>query len=171
MEQDQPILQPAKGQQMRDYTPVPQRLAPHPWPHTPEPHPPPWTQETHPLSGLEFLGLVPPQKPHPAVPTLQEAEAAGNTSYVDVDQQLLCESAGGDSLHNVPLTKARLDRSVGEEWTSPCVADVAMVVVFGLWLGSCLVPVLCANLFISGIEYYTCRKVLGLLGVHLIYGL
>ena len=41
MEQDQPILQPAKGQQMRDYTPVPQRLAPHPWPHTPEPHPPP----------------------------------------------------------------------------------------------------------------------------------
>jgi len=32
-----------------------------------------------------------PQKPRPAVPTLREAEAAGNTSGVDVDQQLLIE--------------------------------------------------------------------------------
>jgi hypothetical protein len=37
------------------------------------------------------------------VPNLQEVEEEGNTSDVDVDQQLLCESAGGDSLPNVPL--------------------------------------------------------------------
>ena len=37
------------------------------------------------------------------VPTLREAKAAGNTSDVDVDQQLPIESAGGDSLPDVPL--------------------------------------------------------------------
>jgi hypothetical protein len=67
---------------------------------------------------------VTPQKPRPAVPTLREAEAAGNTSVVDVDvdvdQQLLIESAGGDSipnvpLPNIPLPEARPDGSVGEE--------------------------------------------------------
>jgi len=36
-------------------------------------------------------------------PTLQEAEAARNTSGVDVEQQLLGESAGGDSLPDGPL--------------------------------------------------------------------
>jgi hypothetical protein len=50
--------------------------------------------------------------------------AAGNTSDVDVDvdldQQLLIESAGGDSLPDVslpdfPLPEASLDGSVGEE--------------------------------------------------------
>jgi hypothetical protein len=65
---------------------------------------------------------------------MQEAEAAGNTSDVDVDvdvdQQLLIESAGGDSLSDVPLpdaslpdvplpdvslSEARPDGSVGEE--------------------------------------------------------
>ena len=61
-----------------------------------------------------------PQKPRPAVPTQREAEAAGNTSDEDVDQQLLIESAGGDSLTNVPLPdvplpEARPDGSVGEE--------------------------------------------------------
>jgi len=81
--------------------------------------------ETHPLSGLEDLALVTLQKPRPAVPSLRQAEAAGNTSGVDVDQQLLGESAGGDSLPDVPLpddplpdvplTQARPDRSVGEE--------------------------------------------------------
>jgi len=80
------------------------------------------------------------QKPRPAAPTRQEADAAGNTSDVDVDQQLLGESAGGDSLPDVPLqhvpfphvplpdvslldvpvpdgplTEARLDGSLGEE--------------------------------------------------------
>jgi len=54
------------------------------------------------------------------VPTLREAEAAGNTSDVDVDQQLLHESAGGDrlpdvSLPDAPLPEARPDTSVGEE--------------------------------------------------------
>jgi len=63
---------------------------------------------------------VKPQKPRPVVATLREAEAASNTSDVDVDQQLLIESAGGDSLPDiplpdVPLPEARPDGSVGEE--------------------------------------------------------
>ena len=49
-----------------------------------------------------------PQKPRPAAPTLREAEAAGNTSDVDVEQQLLGESAGGDSLPDVPLPDVTL---------------------------------------------------------------
>ena len=44
-----------------------------------------------------------PQKPRPVVLTLREAEAAGNTLDVDVQQQLLGESAGGDSFPDVPL--------------------------------------------------------------------
>jgi len=121
---DEPIMLPEQGQEMREHTPRPQPLAPAPRPQTPEPHPRPRTPETHPLSGLEHLGLVTPQKPRPAVPTLREAEAAGNTSDVDVDvdvdQQLQIESAGGDSLPNVPLPnvplpEARPDGSVGEE--------------------------------------------------------
>ena len=44
-----------------------------------------------------------PQKHHPAAPTLREAEDAGNISDVDVEQQLLGESAGGNSLPDVPL--------------------------------------------------------------------
>jgi hypothetical protein len=57
--------------------------------------------------------------------TLREAEAAGNTSDVDVEQQLLGESAGGDShpdvplpdfpLPDVPFPEARPDGAVGEE--------------------------------------------------------
>ena len=43
------------------------------------------------------------QKPRPAAQTLREADAAGNTSDVDVVQQLLGESAGGDSLPDAPL--------------------------------------------------------------------
>lgn len=38
---------------------------------------------------------------HPAMPTLGVAEAAGNSSGVDVDQQLLNDSAGGDKLRKV----------------------------------------------------------------------
>jgi hypothetical protein len=64
------------------------------------------------------------------VPTLPEAEAARNTLDVDVNEQLVIESAGGDSLSNVllpdaplpdvPLPDASLpevhpDGSVGEE--------------------------------------------------------
>jgi len=37
------------------------------------------------------------------VPTLREAEAARHSLDVNVDQQLLGESAGGDSLPDVPL--------------------------------------------------------------------
>jgi hypothetical protein len=48
------------------------------------------------------------QNPRPAVPTQREAEAAGNTSDVDVDQQLLIESAGGDSLPDFPLPNVPL---------------------------------------------------------------
>jgi hypothetical protein len=118
MVDDQPIVLPEQGQEMRE--PRPQPPAPAPRPQTPEPRPRPRTPETHPLSGLEHLGLVTPQKPRPAVPTQREAEAAGNTSDVDVDQQLLIESAGGDSLPDVPLPdvplpEARPDGSVGEE--------------------------------------------------------
>jgi hypothetical protein len=49
---------------------------------------------------------VTPQKARLAVPTLREPEAAGHSSKVDVhvnvDQELLIESAGGDSLPDVP---------------------------------------------------------------------
>jgi len=54
------------------------------------------------------MGLVTPQHPHMAVPTLRDAVAARNTSNVDVVQHLLVESAGGDSLPNVPLTDVPL---------------------------------------------------------------
>jgi len=128
MVDDQPIVLPEQGKEMRE--PRPQPPAPAPRPQTPEPRPPPRTPETHPLSGLEHLGLVTLQKPRPAVPTLREAEAAGNTSDGDVNQQLLIESAGGDSLSDVPLPdvplpdvplpdvplpEVRSDGSVGEE--------------------------------------------------------
>jgi hypothetical protein len=81
-----------------------------------------------------------PHKPRPAAPTLREAEAAGNTSDVDVEQPLLGKSSGSDSLRDgplpyvplpdvplpdvplpdvprpdVPLPEARQDGSVGEE--------------------------------------------------------
>jgi len=137
-----------------------------------------------------------PQKPHPAVPTLGEAEAAGNILDVDVDQQLLGESAGGDSLPDFPLPDvllpdvplrdvpladvpladvplpdiplpdapppgACLEGSVLEVRTSPRIAEEMMVSVFGLQLGSCLVRFLWSNQYISGIDYYTRRKVFG----------
>jgi hypothetical protein len=94
---------PEQGQEMREHTPRPQPPVPAPQPETPEPSPRPRTPETHTLSDLEYLELVTPQKPRPAAPTVREAEAAGNTSDVDVEQQLLGESAGGDSLSDVPL--------------------------------------------------------------------
>jgi len=59
------------------------------------------------------------------VPTLGEAEAARNTSDVNVEQQRLGQSAGGNSLPDVPLLdvplpddplpQARLDGWVGKE--------------------------------------------------------
>jgi len=44
-----------------------------------------------------------PRKTHPAALTLRGPEAAGITSGVEVEQQLLGELAGGDSLTEVPL--------------------------------------------------------------------
>jgi hypothetical protein len=82
------------------------------------------------LSGLEFLVLMTPQKPHPVAPTLREVEAAGNISDVDGEQWRLGEWAGGHSLPdvrlpdvpppnvplpNVPLSEVRPAGSVGEE--------------------------------------------------------
>jgi len=46
-----------------------------------------------------------------------------------------------------------------------------MVVAFGLGSGFCLVHFLLSNLLISGIHYYTCRKVFGLLRVHFIHSI
>jgi len=75
------------------------------------------------------MWIVTLQNPHLVVPSLREAGAAGNTSDVDVDQQVLVESAGGDSLPgvpvpdvpltDVPLPEARPDGSGCKEWTSP----------------------------------------------------
>ena len=120
MVDDQPIMLPQQGQEMREHTPRQQPPAPAPWPQTPEPHPRPRSPETHQLSQLEISGLVMPLKPRPVVPTLREAEEAGNTSDVDVDQQLLGKSEAGNSLPNVPLPNVRLfgahpDGAVGEE--------------------------------------------------------
>jgi len=190
MVNDQPIVLPEQGQEMREHTPRPQPPAPAPRPQTMEPRPRPRIPETNPLSGKDRLGLVIPRKPHPAVTTLREAEAAGISLDVDVDQQLLIDSAGSDNLPDVPfsdvplpdvslpnvplpdvpLPEARLDSSLGEEWTCPCVADKASVVAFRLWLGSYLVHFLYSNLFISGIHYYKRREVFGLLKVYFIYG-
>ena len=108
---DEPTMLPEQGQEMREHTPRPQPPAPAPRPQNPEPSPQPRTPETYTLSGQEFLWLVTSQKPRPAAPTLREAKAAGNPSDVDVEQQLLGESAGGDGLPDVPLP----DDSVGEE--------------------------------------------------------
>jgi len=120
MVHDEPIVLPEQCQEMREHTSRPQPPAPARRPQTPDPSPRPRTPETHPLSWLEHLGLVMPQKPRPAVPTQREAEAAGNTSDVDVDQQLLIELEGGDSLPDVPLPdvplpEAHPDGLVGEE--------------------------------------------------------
>jgi hypothetical protein len=52
---------------------------------------------------LEVLGLVTVQKSRPALPSLREAQAARNSTDVDVKQHLLDGSAGGNSVSNVPL--------------------------------------------------------------------
>jgi len=103
---DQQIVLPEQGQEMREYTPRVQLPAPAPRPRN---------SQIHPLSGLENSARVMPQEPRPAVPTLQEAEAAGITSDVNVDQQLLIESAGGDSLPDVRLPDAWRDGSLVKE--------------------------------------------------------
>jgi hypothetical protein len=108
MVDDHPTVLPEQRQQMREHTLRPQRPIPALQPQILESCPPPRTPETHILSGLEFLVLVTPQKPRPAAPTQQEAEAARNTLHVDVEQQLLGKSASGDSLRNVFLPEVSL---------------------------------------------------------------
>jgi hypothetical protein len=83
---DEPTVLPEQGQEMRKNNLRPQPPAPAPRPQTPEASPQPRTPQTHTLSGLWFLGLVTPQKHRPVAPTLGEAEAARNTSDVDVEQ-------------------------------------------------------------------------------------
>jgi hypothetical protein len=46
-----------------------------------------------------------------------------------------------------------------------------MVVAFQLVLGFCFVPFLCSNQFVTGIDYYTCRKDFGLLKVNFIHSI
>jgi len=91
---DHTIMLPEQGQEMHQHTPQPK---------TPQPHTQPQTAETDPLCRQEHLGMVTPQNPCLAVPTVRAAEAAGNTSDMDVNQQLVMESAGGDCLSDVPL--------------------------------------------------------------------
>ena len=139
MVDDQPIMQRESAQEMHEHTPRLQPPAPAPLPQTPQPRPQPPTPETYPFSGLEDLTLVTPQKLGLALPTQREAKVAGNTSDVDVDQPLLGKSAGGDSLPDVPLPEVCPDGSVGDKWTSHCVAEEEMIVAFRLGSGSFLV--------------------------------
>jgi hypothetical protein len=120
MVEDQPTVLPEHGQEMPEHTQRAQPVAPTPRPQTPESSPRPRSPETHTLSVLVLLGLEMPQKPRPAALTLREAEAAGNTSDVDVEQQLPGEAQGGHTLPDVllpdvPLHGARLDGSIDEE--------------------------------------------------------
>jgi hypothetical protein len=85
------------------------------------------------------------QNPHAAVTTLGEAAAAVSTSDVDLDQQLVSESAGGDSLDeithpNVPLPDDALseewpDGSVCKAFKRPRVADVGNGCCVHVWVG------------------------------------
>jgi hypothetical protein len=100
MVHDQRIVLPEQGQKMQDHTTQPPPPVPAPWPGTRQLRPRPQIPETYPVSGLEHLRLVTTQKPRPAVATLRDAESAGNTSDVHMDQQLLIESTGDASPTN-----------------------------------------------------------------------
>jgi len=102
MVDDQPTGLEEQGQEMNEHTPMLRPLAPVSRPHTLECCPPPETPETYPLSRLKLLGLGTTRKPRLVVPTLREAEETRNTSDVVMDHQLLSETAGGDSLPDVP---------------------------------------------------------------------
>ena len=105
---NQPTVLPEQAQEMRKRTPRPHPLAPAPRQPTLLSRPQRHTLETHPLCWLEYSGHVTPQRPRLALPTLEEAEAARNTLDMDVDQQLLMESAGGNSLADVPFPDVTL---------------------------------------------------------------
>jgi len=103
MVDNEPTVIPEQGQELREHTPQPKPPAPAPRPQTPEPPPRPRNPETRTLSGLESFEFLTPHEPRPAAPTVRESEAAGNPSDMDVEQQLLGESAGGDGLPDGPL--------------------------------------------------------------------
>jgi hypothetical protein len=72
-------------------------------------------------------------------------------------------------LLDVLLPQAPPDRLVGEEKTSPRHAEQAMIVAFGLGLGSCHVCFFSSNQFISRIDYYMCCEVFRFLRVYFMY--
>jgi hypothetical protein len=93
---------------------------------------------------------------------------------VDVDEQVLRESAGGDSIPNVLLPdvilhEVRPDRSVCNECTVPRHAEDLMVIAAGSGSQFIFHCFLCSNLFISDIEDYTSCVVFGSLKVYCIY--
>jgi len=165
----EPTVLHEHGQEMRGHTPWPQPPAPALRPQILDPRPQPRTLETHTFSGLEFLGIVTAQKAHSAAPTLREAEAAGNTSDANVDQQLIRDSAGGDSLPNVPPGMSHFRMSPSPMSLSPMSISLRRARIaqkarselflglqrqrpFGLGSGSCLVSIRCCNLIISGTD-------------------
>jgi len=73
------------------------------------------------------MELINPRTPGLTVPTLQEAVAAPNSVDVNVDQQLLPQSASEKSVPNIavadiPFPEAYSDGLGGEKWSSPPVA-------------------------------------------------
>ena len=104
MVDNQPSMLPEEGQEMSKHTRWPQPPAPVDRAQIPSCFSPLRTLGNHPVRGLEHFGRRTSQKPPPAAPNLQEAEAAENTSDVDMDQQQLSKSAGGDSLCDVPVS-------------------------------------------------------------------
>jgi hypothetical protein len=83
---DQSIILPKQGQEMRKHTPWPQPPAPAPRPLPPEPRIQRQPVETYSVRRLEVLEHVRPQKPRPGVPTLREAEATPINLDLEVDQ-------------------------------------------------------------------------------------
>jgi len=173
---DQQIVVPEQGQEMREYTPLPQPLTPVQRHQIPKPRPQLRTPETHPLSGLEELKPWRCRNLTRPCQVCKTLFAAGNTSDVTVYQQLLGESVASNNLPNVripnvPLLEVHPEGMVGEEWTSPRVAEEVMVVTFALESGSCFVRFLCSNLLISGLEYYMHHEVFGSLRVYFIHSI
>jgi hypothetical protein len=98
MMDNRPIVLPAHDQEMREHKPLPQPVVPPTRLQCSERHPRPRSLETQTRSGLETLRVLTPQKPRSVSPSLLEAEADRNTYDVDVEQLLLGQLAGGDSL-------------------------------------------------------------------------
>jgi len=86
MSDNQPIMLPEQGQERCKSTPQPQPPVTTPQTQTLDPHRWPRYPETHLLSGLLSVGPVMRQDPRPQVPPLRDADAAGNSSDVDVAQ-------------------------------------------------------------------------------------